>query len=146
MKAMKDDQKRNLETKWSDGNAPSPAAENAMIEPTGTAVDCVDALPENLSFTGVDITVLVISIGSYLFDTGSDIAVAHSLHKTGYVMYFWLTIMLIVLPAIVMAGFSLKWYICDKKWAEDQGKQKVVTPIWVLRVIGVCFHMGPVMR
>lgn len=38
--------------------------------------DRVDALPKNMSFTWFDATAILFSIGSFLFDIGTDIAVA----------------------------------------------------------------------
>lgn len=139
MKAIQEGRRSSV--KWSEGDQIDP---NGVIEPV--SVDCVDALPKNLSFSVIDIIVLLISIASYMFDTGSDIVVAYKLYHAGYMFYFAVTVSLILIPAIVMAGFSLKWYITDKKFAEETGRQNIVTPFWILRLIFVCLHLGPVIR
>ncbi|XP_053200341.1 XK-related protein 4-like [Panonychus citri] len=109
----------------------------------GCGYDKVDALPADMKFTWLDGLAILFSIGSFLFDIGTDIAVAviHFTNKDYW--YFGLTLSFILFPTLVMTGISLRWYVLD---AREEGSPKVSTTQWTLRVIFLLFQLGPILR
>lgn len=71
--------------------------------------DEVDALPTTLRFNFFDMFCILLSMGTYLFDLGMDIYVAYVYFIRGYVTYFVLTLVFVIIPAGTMTAFSLRW-------------------------------------
>ena len=105
--------------------------------------DRVDYLPTEMSFTLLDAFGIMFSIGSFLFDIGTDIAVAVIHFRNNDFWYFGLTISFILIPTLVMTGISLRWYVLDSR---EEGSPKVSSKRWRLRVIFLLLQMGPILR
>lgn len=110
--------------------------------------DTADALPKKLSYTWLDILVILISVCSFILDTASDVFLSYihyTRYKTGdtvYLIYFILTLLFVLVPTLTMTVFSLKWYMIDNKYT----KKKVPAIQWILRTIFLFFQLGPVLR
>lgn len=69
----------------------------------------------DLTFTWIDILATLFSIGSFLFDIGTDIVVASFHYVRGDYWYFGLTTAFIIIPTLVMTGISMRWYVLDSR-------------------------------
>ncbi|XP_074598771.1 XK-related protein 6-like [Brevipalpus obovatus] len=105
--------------------------------------DKIDYMPEEMKFNWIDILGILFSIGSFLFDIGTDIAVATIHYRSGDFWYFGLTITFILIPTFVMTGISLRWYVLD---AQEIGSPPVSTRQWTLRIFFLLLQIGPILR
>ncbi|XP_077546108.1 XK-related protein 6-like isoform X3 [Haemaphysalis longicornis] len=81
---------------------------------------------------------VVVSVGAFLFDAGSDVWVACRHYIDGKYAYFWLTLAFTIAPAVVAIILSLRWYSHDVK-KRGKHKSKLLTTLqWV--------HLGLVVR
>ena len=71
--------------------------------------DQANESPDTMQFTGFDIFLLIFSMTTYLVDLGMDIYVACMYYKTGYISYASLTLVFVIVPALIMSAFSLRW-------------------------------------
>lgn len=74
-----------------------------------THFDEPDALPLNLRFNVFDFLCIAISIGTYVADLGMDIFMAYVYYTSGFIGYFVLTLVFVIIPAGTMTAFSLRW-------------------------------------
>ena len=79
------------------------------VVPVVVPADEVDALPEKMQYTYKDLAVVLLSILSFLIDTGTDVWVAVHFYRSQRMYEFALTLVFIVVPALTMTGFSLRW-------------------------------------
>ncbi|RWS13575.1 XK-related protein 4-like protein [Dinothrombium tinctorium] len=71
--------------------------------------DNIDSIPKDMSFTILDAIAILFSIGSFLFDIGTDVAVAIVHYQNRNFTYFILTTCFILVPTLVTTGISLRW-------------------------------------
>jgi hypothetical protein len=57
--------------------------------------------------------------------------------------YFGLTLAFILLPTIVMTGFSMRWYVHDSRGEDSPSISKCQ---WILRFIFLLLQLGPILR
>ncbi|XP_064483581.1 XK-related protein 4-like [Ornithodoros turicata] len=95
------------------------------------------------SYTLLDGMAVLWSVGSFLFDTGSDIWVAYRHYKDGSIWYFGLTLAFILVPAFIMMGFSFRWYLLDLKLRPDSYPSKTQ---WCVRTVFHILQLGPIVR
>ena len=70
--------------------------------------DVTDSIPP-YRFNFFDVAVIIISIVSYLLDTGTDIFLVALFYHQGRYTYSILTLIWIVIPALVMTIIGLRW-------------------------------------
>lgn len=111
-----------------------------------------DALPTRMEYTVKDALVVLLSIVSFLVDTGTDIWVAVYFYRQERVWEFVLTLTFVVVPALTMTGFSLRWYLNDADNLDmGDGVTRVKKPHvpmwkWVLRIFCLVFQLSPLLR
>ena len=105
--------------------------------------DRVDALPAHMTFTMIDALAILFSIGSFLFDIGTDIAVAAFHYINQDFWYFGLTMAFVILPTLVMTGISMRWYVLDSR---EEGSPKISKCQWISRFIFLLLQLGPILR
>ncbi|KAM7294769.1 XK-related protein 4 [Ixodes scapularis] len=94
-------------------------------------------------YTILDSLCVLCSVGSFLFDTGSDIWVAYRHYKDGSLWYFGLTVAFILVPATIMMCFSFRWYLLDLKLKLGTHPSKVE---WCIRAVFHILQLGQVVR
>ena len=72
-------------------------------------LDQTNPSAETMEFTGFDIFLMIVSISTYLIDLGMYIYVACMYYQTEYTLYATLTLAFLVIPALTMSAFSLRW-------------------------------------
>lgn len=109
----------------------------------GDYYDRTDSLPLEMSFTYLDAAAILFSIGSFLFDIGTDVAVAtfHCMNKDYW--YFSLTLAFVVLPTIIMTGISMRWYVLDSR---EEGSPSTSCCQWFTRLVFLLLQLGPILR
>lgn len=105
--------------------------------------DRVDAIPKEMSFTLLDAAAILFSIGSFLFDIGTDIAVSAFHFLNNDMWYFGLTVAFVFIPTLIMTGISMRWYVLD---AREEGSPSISKFQWVMRFIFLLFQLGPILR
>ncbi|XP_054152903.1 XK-related protein 4-like [Oppia nitens] len=128
---------------YSATSRPSLISHHMITYTDDTDEDRVDALPEHMTFTILDAVAILFSIGSFLLDIGTDIAVAAYYYITDNNWYFYLTLTFVILPTLVMTGISLRWYVVDSR---EEGSPKITPFQWILRVIFLLLQLGPILR
>jgi hypothetical protein len=79
----------------------------AVLEKTCTR-DGVDFVPNNAHVTNFDIFVLIVSVVSHIIDVGLDINIAYRYFHSGRHVYFILTVLFILFPALVNTIISMR--------------------------------------
>ncbi|XP_013777293.1 XK-related protein 4-like [Limulus polyphemus] len=104
-----------------------------------------DAIPsdDNLKFTIFDCVLLLWCLGSFVFDTGSDLVMCFLHYHNGDMWYFGLTVTFVVVPALTMTGFSLRWYLLDEN---NQEMTPVSRAQWIVRFVFLILQLGPIIR
>ena len=124
--------------------------ENAKThtELSSTHLDYVDYIPNTDRFTSFDIVIYLFSLCSYLADVGTDIWVAYMYFHQGHVIWFSLTVLLIVIPAITVTLFSLAWYLQDHKHSKNSlGEQADISRVqWTSRTVCLLLQIGLAIR
>lgn len=72
------------------------------------ARDDVDFLPNNAHVTNFDILALIVSVISHIIDVGLDINIAYRYFHSGQSVYFVLTVIFILFPALVSTVISIR--------------------------------------
>ncbi|XP_023243424.1 XK-related protein 4-like [Centruroides sculpturatus] len=98
---------------------------------------------EKSTFDRLDLTLIIICICSYIFDTSTDIYVAYRHYYDGNEWYCGLTSVFIIIPLLTMTGFSLRWYLLD---TELPGAPQVSQLRWTFRIIFLLLQLGPILR
>lgn len=88
--------------------------------------DVSDAPPSRISFTWVDFIVLLFSIGSYLFDVGTDATLAYFYYTQEHYVYFGLTLAFVIIPSMTITGISFSWYQQDYHGSKENVSQSGV--------------------
>jgi len=101
--------------------------------------------PVHASYTYFDIFLGIVSIGSYLFDVGSDVFIAVMYYQDELWWWFGLTVSFIVVPSITISLFSLTWYLQDRN-TDGKGILKNGPWRWVSRFMLIILQLGPVLR
>ncbi|RWS31505.1 XK-related protein 4-like protein, partial [Leptotrombidium deliense] len=105
--------------------------------------DNIDALPTEMAFTWLDAIAIFFSIGTFLFDIGTDVVVAVIHYQSHNYVYFALTACFIIIPTLVTTGISLRWYVLD---AQEESSPPVSALQWTLRIIFLLLQLGPILR
>jgi len=71
--------------------------------------DETDALPEILRFSSFDIFCILFSMFTYAVDLAMDLYVAYVYYDTGFIGYFVLSLVFVIIPSVTMTAFSLRW-------------------------------------
>ncbi|ELU04625.1 hypothetical protein CAPTEDRAFT_173571 [Capitella teleta] len=82
------------------------------------------------------------SLAAYLFDVGSDIALAYEYLVLGNIWWFALTLVFFLVPAFIMSIFSLILYMRDSKIVGDKASRTR----WASRIFFVVLQLGPLLR
>lgn len=82
--------------------------EDTSVSEKTCARDSVDFVPSNAHVTNFDILALIVSIVSHLIDVGLDINIAYRYFHSGQNVYFILTVVFILFPALVNTIISMR--------------------------------------
>ncbi|XP_064122049.1 XK-related protein 4-like [Macrobrachium nipponense] len=113
------------------------------IDDLSNGADEVDYPPNNYIYRVVDIFFIVIGIFTYYVDWGFDVLTAYNHWMHGDFTWFYLTVLFICVPSIVMSAVSLYWYIKDHNNPEVP---KASATRWVIRVFMLLLQQGPILR
>ena len=130
--------------------------------------DVVDVMPKAMSFTWFDILLNLVSIFCYLIDVVSDIITCYVHFQTKSFVFFYLTLIFIIVPTLITTFISLRWYavlifiiyfyliihfilnyfklryIVDAK--NESASPYVSKTRWTVRGLFLFFQMGQIMR
>ena len=84
-------------------------AVDGPVDAVDGPVDTVDGLPAVLRFNLFDASWIVFSICMYLFDVGSDVWLAHGYYAHGDIVFFALTVGIVLFTSIVLTVLSAVW-------------------------------------
>jgi len=118
------------------------------IKPPKT-YDEVDALPESLRYNWFDLFCTMVSMTTYIADVVMDCIVAYYFyhlavdHGIYHYWYFGLTITFILIPSLLMMGFSFRWYLIDE---ENPHLPRRSMCRWVLRLCVLLLQLAPLLR
>lgn len=113
--------------------------------PDGALSESNTSIKKNhINFSLFDAVGIILSVLSFLFDTGMDIAVAYLHYTNGDIVYFILTLIFIIVPALTMTCFSIRWYIQDLKMMDKKNRPSRLK--WIMRGILLAFQLGPLLR
>lgn len=82
--------------------------EDTAVPDKTCARDSVDFVPNNAHVTNFDILALIVSIVSHIIDVGLDINIAYRYFHSGQSVYFILTMVFILFPALVNTIISMR--------------------------------------
>ncbi|XP_066962559.1 XK-related protein 8-like [Macrobrachium rosenbergii] len=108
--------------------------------------------PMEISKFGVfDVLTALVSVGMFYFDVISDILVAYYMYDDEATHeWFLATVLLLVIPLVVVNGFSLYWYWFDERVCEHDGMcprtPKVPVALWFFRVLGHLMLHASILR
>ncbi|XP_022912980.1 XK-related protein 6-like [Onthophagus taurus] len=86
---------------------------------------------------------IALSIVTYVFDLVLACFLLYFYTVNGNVVYFALTLTFIVVPALFITAFSLRWYIVDY---DDPSLGKVPLWQWTIRIIFLLLQVSPLLR
>ena len=92
--------------------------------------------------TTIDVLCYLWGIGSYLWDVGSDLALAYKYYSMGHIVWFSLTLFFVLAPALCMTTFSLTLYIRDHVICGE----KASAHRWVPRTFFLILQLAPLWR
>ncbi|XP_063608644.1 XK-related protein 6-like [Penaeus indicus] len=106
---------------------------------------------EPTEFGWFDALTALISVGMFYFDVVSDSLLAYSMYSDPSTQNWFLsTVLLLVIPLVVVNGFSVYWYWFDEKVCEPEGmcyKTPKVSPgVWAFRIISHILLQANVLR
>lgn len=84
-----------------------------------------------------------LSVLTYVSDIGSDAYLVYSYHKRGNYYWSYLTLALLIIPAVVMTTFSLVWYVLDRKLNVEPPR---TCRAWTLRLFFHGLQLAPLVR
>ena len=94
----------------------------------------------------LDVLCDVYSIGTFLFDVGSDIWLVSIYAHMGHWWWFGLTLACIVTSSVVSTFFSLVWYIQDNRFNKKHKLETASGLQWVVRISFTFLLMLPILR
>ena len=71
--------------------------------------DAVDVLPKCMEFTWFDILLNLVSIFCYIVDVLSDLVTCYVHYRTKNFVFFYLTLVFIIVPSLITTLISLRW-------------------------------------
>ncbi|XP_040583865.1 uncharacterized protein [Lepeophtheirus salmonis] len=92
-------------------------------------------LKEHLNFTYYGAALIICSILTYLVDISLDTMVALSYFQKGELIYSLVTILLILIPAICIQIFSIRWLQMDLDPEESLSKREVIVHLGLIGII-----------
>ena len=96
----------------------------------GSGWDVVDypfAVPDTpMPYTWTDLLITLVGTVLYLVDVGSDLYVAYRHFHNGSWWWFSLTLAFVVVPSLIITGFSLVWYYQDHMQSKERNEDKNV--------------------
>ncbi|XP_068202989.1 XK-related protein 7-like [Palaemon carinicauda] len=108
--------------------------------------------PMEISRFGVfDVLTALVSLGMFYFDVISDILVAYYMYDDEAThQWFLATVLLLVIPLVVVNGFSLYWYWFDERVCSVEGSchrsPNVPAVLWFFRILGHLMLHANVLR
>ncbi|XP_076333882.1 XK-related protein 6-like isoform X3 [Tachypleus tridentatus] len=135
----------NITRKMEDNEGDDRIDENTCSCDNTLASEQLDGVSaeEMFVFSVFECVLLLSCIGSFLFDTGSDLLMCYFHYTAGNIWYFGLTAAFVIIPALTMTGFSLRWYVLD---LNNRDVERVSWGQWVVRVVFLILQLGPVIR
>ncbi|KAK7018781.1 hypothetical protein SK128_022339 [Halocaridina rubra] len=102
-------------------------------------------------FGWFDILTALLSIGMFYFDIVSDLLVAYYMYNDEATQEWFLpTLLLILIPLVMVNGFSLYWYWFDERVCVHEGvcnrSPRINPALWTLRIIGHILLQAPILR
>lgn len=91
-----------------DNNEEEDRLQNTAVPEKTCSRDSVDSVPNNVHVTNFDILALVVSVVSHIIDVGLDINIAYRYFHSGRSVYFILTVIFILFPALVNTVISMR--------------------------------------
>ncbi|KAL7059894.1 hypothetical protein AAHC03_013067 [Spirometra sp. Aus1] len=122
---------------------------SAVVPPSGGADFSSEPEPVLQEFLRVHgfrwyhLILFAVSVLSYLADVISDAYLTITYFKQGDFVWSFLTVSLMILPALVMTSFSLAWYLLDKRASVDPPRS---TKAWIIRLVLHALQLAPIVR
>ncbi|XP_063221441.1 XK-related protein 4-like [Bacillus rossius redtenbacheri] len=69
---------------------------------------------EQFAFKIIDIFMVILSIGTFLVDLSTDVVLVVNYFRYGHLYWAAGTLVLVVVPALVVQVFSMRWHIADE--------------------------------
>lgn len=117
----------------------------ARIETLKQQNDSPDKFPEThiYTFDAFYVVCIALSIITYIVDLilASVLLYFYYINENG--VYFALTLTFVILPALFMTTFSLRWYIVDH---DDPTIQTTSLAHWVVRIVFLLLQLAPLLR
>ncbi|XP_069169154.1 XK-related protein 7 isoform X2 [Procambarus clarkii] len=106
---------------------------------------------EMSKFGWFDVLTALLSMGMFYFDVTSDVLVAYYMYNDEATHdWFLTTVLLLVIPLVVVNGFSLYWYWFDENVCESEGmcyKLPKSSPcLWAFRIIAHILLQSSILR
>lgn len=95
---------------------------------------------------GFSLLLILFSAVTYIYDTVTDVILVGVHYRDGNLTYFYLTLIFIVVPAVTITCFSLRFYLNDDKRFKNLGLPRASRLDWVIRGIFLVLQTGPVLR
>ncbi|XP_049841756.1 XK-related protein 7-like [Schistocerca gregaria] len=108
-----------------------------------TRLDDTDYVPKTSRITYRDILSPIISIISHTADVALDANLAYSYYASAEYVYFKLTLLFILFPALVNTVISTRMYVADE---DNMTLTKIATKRWLLRMFVLFFQIAPILR
>ncbi|ROT71803.1 hypothetical protein C7M84_009861 [Penaeus vannamei] len=113
-------------------------------------IDYLTQPEETLEFTWIDALTGLVSILTFGFDLVSDSLAVYYMHDDPDAKYyFFVTLMLLVVPLVIANGFSLYWYWFDERVCEPEmcyRHPRVPNLVWAVRVVAHLLLQASVLR
>lgn len=71
--------------------------------------DAIEVMPKCMEFTYFDVLLNLVSIICYLADVVSDLVVCYVHYQTKKFVFFYLTLLFIIVPSLITTFISLRW-------------------------------------
>ncbi|TGZ75826.1 hypothetical protein CRM22_000169 [Opisthorchis felineus] len=94
-------------------------------------------------FRPYQLVLFLFSILTYVSDICSDAYLVYAYHRQGDYYWSYMTLALLIIPAMVMTAFSLAWYVLDRKVNVDPPR---TCRVWTLRLFFHGLQLAPIVR
>lgn len=106
---------------------------------------------EPTEFGWFDALTALISVGMFYFDVVSDSLLAYSMYSDPSTQNWFLsTVLLLVIPLVIVNGFSVYWYWFDEKVCEPEGMcyrtPRVSPGVWAFRILSHILLQANILR